>query len=457
MSNRNNSKQVFSELFSLLTAKFLRKFHHQMEVNKYGPAMKKISILLILTLIVFKSFANVKYIDISKISKDSKLVSAFNYIKDNHQYYDHWAQKWDYNIPKEELIKKLSEYYSGFLAINNKNEELYLLLGDIAHYLYNMDDTAYYSIAISNYDEAIHKNPKDYRAYWFLGYHYALSNVPESAIDNFLKAESFLPSQQPADFWNEYAWAMAVANMPSHCIYAMDKVKSITGKKGYFETQLGATIYKRTVPGDKNKPYGKQDIWTESEGDGEKITFTSRPLGIKILVDSTWSFSIYDYKNNQTAFVINPPTIANKEGKQIHYTIGIMMKTANDNDKLDGYINNFISKYPDKTPIHFSGKYNNMVAYEIKDKSMYQDIGGGHLYMIGIERAYPKYPGLLLEDPVALPDGNTGEVNYYNASGSKDRFRGKIFYAIMLDTSGDIYNKSFSIFKSLFDKQIIIE
>lgn len=138
-------------------------------------------------------------------------------------------------------------------------------------------------------------------------------------------------------------------------------------------------------------------------------------------------------------------------------TIGIMMKTANGNDKLDDYINNFVSKYPDKTQIHFSGKYNNMVAYEIKDKSMYQDIGGGHLYMIGIERAYPKYPGLLLEDPISLPDGNTGEVNYYNASGSKDRFKGKIFYAIMLDTSGDIYDKSFAIFKSLFDKQIIIE
>lgn len=416
--------------------------------------MRNIVTLFTLTLITLQTSANVNYIDIDKITHDSKLITAFNFIKDNTKYYDHWSNQWSYDKPKQNLVTQLREQYKSFSTLTT-NEETLLLLGDIAHYLYNMDDTAYYSIAEKNYVEAIRSNPKDYRAYWFLGYHYALSNVPILAIDNFIKAEKILPSKQPADFWNDYAWATAVANMPSHCIYAMDKVKSISGKEGSFQQQLGETIYKRITPVDKNQSYEKKDIWTASQGN--KIAFTSRPLGIKILVDSTWGVTLNDYQKNQTAFILNPPAIATKKGKEIHYTIAILMKTANDNDKLNDYISRLISKYPDKKQISFSDKYEKMIAYEIKDKTMYKDIGGGHLYLIGLERNAPKYPGLLLENPVPIPEGNSNEMTYYSASDSKDRFKGRIFYAIVLDSCEDIHAQSFAVFKSLFDNQIIIE
>lgn len=413
-----------------------------------------------MTLLTVQTFANVNYIDIAKISNDSKLVAAFNLVKDNKKYFDHWTNQWNYDKSKEDLINQLLGHYKSFSALTTKNAETYLLLGDIAHYLYNMDDTVfktteYFEKATDNYNSAIKASSSDYRGYWFLGYHYALSNVPTSAIDNFFKAEKILPNQEPADFWNDYAWATAVTNMPSHCIYAMDKVKSISGKEGSFQQQLGEPIYKRIVPVDKNKSYEKQEIWAAIDGD--KTTFVSRPLGIKILVDSTWNLQIYDYQNNQAAFIMNPPKIANKKGREINYTIALIMKTANDKDKLSDYINVFVSKYTDKKQITFSDKYDNIIAYEIKDKTMYQDIGGGHMYMIGIERDRPKYAGFLLENPVSLPKGNSNEITYYRASDSKDRFKGKIFYAIMLDSCEDINEQSFSIFKSLFDNQIIIE
>ena len=416
--------------------------------------MRNVTILFFLTLNVVQVFANVNYIDISKISSDKKFVEAFNLVRDNKQYYDHWTAEWNYDIPKENLINQLREYYKDFSALPKKNTEIYLLLGDIAHYLYNMNVQEYYNSAVKNYDEAIKDNPKDFRAYWFLAYHYSLSNEPISAIDNFKKAEGILPIKEPADFWNDYAWATAIANMPSHCIYAMDKVKSISGKEGSFQQQLGETIYKRIVSVDKNQSYDKKDIWTATQGD--KTTFTSRPLGIKISIDTTWDLSIYDYQNTQAVFIIEPTTIANKAGREIGYTIAILMKTANDNDRLEDYINNFVSKYPNKKKINLSDKYDKMITYEIIDKTMYEDMGGGHLYMVGIERNEPKYSGLLLESAISLPQ-NTDEINYFRAAESKDRFKGKIFYLIMFDSCEDIYKQSFAIFKSLFDNQIIIE
>jgi len=224
-------------------------------------------------------------------------------------------------------------------------------------------------------------------------------------------------------FFLTFSIVRVFANMPTHCIYAMDKVKSISGEEGIFQQQLGETIYKRIVP-----------------------------------VDKTWGLSIKDYQNNSTVLFIEPPAIPNKAGMEIGYTIAIFMKTANDNDMLDDYVNNFISKDPNKKKINFSDKYDKMVAYEIIDKTMYQDIGGGHLYVVGVEQNEPKYAGLLLEEPIPLPDNaETGKVTYYRATESKDRIKGKIFYAILLYSCEDINEKSFSLFKSYFENQIIIE
>jgi len=77
--------------------------------------------------------------------------------------------------------------------------------------------------------------------------------------------------------------------------------------------------------------------------------------------------------------------------------------------------------------------------------------------MVGIERKVPDYPGLILESPVALSGGEMGKVSYYTASNSKNRFKSRIFYLIMLDTCEDIHEQSFAVFRTLFDKQIIIE
>ncbi|MDR0517679.1 MAG: hypothetical protein LBH25_11605 [Fibromonadaceae bacterium] len=418
--------------------------------------MKQI-IILFLILNASVSFAHLSYIDFSKVSNDKKLVSAFDFVKNNKQYYDHWSPKWNYDKPKQDLINQLREYHKDFSALAKKNAETYLLLGDIAHYLFNMNDTAYHSIAAKNYNEAIKSNSKDYRAYWFLAYHYALSNRPILAIDNFKKAEKLLPSKQSADFWNDYALAASVANMPSHSIYAMDKVKSISGKEGSFQRQLGETVYRRIDSVDKKQSYVAKDIWAVSQDD-KKIILTSKPLGIKVLLDSTWDLSlISDYQKNATAIAVKPPAIISKKERKIGYTIAIMAKTVDDNEKLDDFINSFVSGYSNKKKISFSNKYEKMIAYEIIEKTVYQEMGGGHMYMVSFERNEPRYPGLLLELPQALPESNSDDVIFLTPLNSKGRFNGKIFYLIMLDSCEEINEQSLSVFKSLFNSQMIVE
>jgi hypothetical protein len=425
-----------------------------------GKSVKIIIILLFLSMKAVQVIANVDYIDISKISSESNLVIAFNFIKSNKHYYDRWTNEWSHDKSKKDLIDQLRNHYNSFSALPTKNVETYLLLGDIAHYLFNMEDDEYYYIAVNNYKEAMKKNPKDYRAFWFLASHYIHSGESILAIENFKKAEKLLPSKQSSDFWNDYAYIAAQANMPTHSIYAMDKVKGITGEDGIFQQRLGETIYQRIISVDKEQFYEWDDIWIYPEIQDKRL-FISRPLGIKVQLDTAWNVNITNYKDKQTGFIIYPPTIANRNGKDILYTVLVMMKTADKNETLDDFINRVTSKHPVKKKITYSDKYDKMIAYEIINKTFYQNMGGAHMLFIGIERDEPEYPGLLLEIPFEPPKtsqgNNSDRLTFWRPIPSKDRFKGKIFYIIVLDTCEDIYKQTLPVFKSLFDNQIIIE
>ena len=401
------------------------------------------------------AFGNINYIDIRKIENGEKYLTCFSYVKENQAFYDHWSPEWKYELKKEDLIAKLKEAYTVFNSIPDKNTELLLLMGDISHYLYNLEVSIEYQTALDNYQAAIRKSPDDYRAYWFQANHYALSDKAVKGAEMFLKAEKILPTVKPVDFWEEYGQSMSFANMPSHAIYSMDKTRSILGREGNNENVMGEGILKQLGDANRNSNYKKEDLWYVSKG--EKVAFICRPLGIKLLIDSTWQVSPYNYSNRASGFTMEPPTVKNKKGKGIGFSIAIIMKVANDSDKLEDYINNISGKYQIKTKIQFSDRYKNLIAYEIIDKSTYKTLGGAHLYSIGIERTSPDYPGLLLENPVALPNTETGVINYFRATGGKTRFKGRIFYNILLDTCEDIHDQSVEIFKTFFENQLVIE
>ena len=50
-----------------------------------------------------------------------------------------------------------------------------------------------------------------------------------------------------------------------------------------------------------------------------------------------------------------------------------------------------------------------------------------------------------------------GIERYLNYLRSDAVFKGKIFYAILLDSCEDIHEQSLSVFRTLFENQIIIE
>jgi hypothetical protein len=83
-------------------------------------------------------------------------------------------------------------------------------------------------------------------------------------------------------------------------------------------------------------------------------------------------------------------------------------------------------------------------------------MGGGHLWLVGLEREEPEYPGMLLERP-SQPEPSEGSVSIAHPNETIGRFKGKIQYLFLLDTCEAIYEPSLAFFKKFIDEQLILE
>jgi hypothetical protein len=416
--------------------------------------MKKILPLLLLT-ICLHSYAHLKYIHLEKINASGAYNGQINFISNNLSCFDHWAPDWNYPVKKDSIIRQLKDCYTLFSGKQAVDLETALLLGEIAHYLYNLDVQDYYEKAESWYLKATTLAENDYRGYWFLANHYAASAVQDKSVVFFAKAQLRLPIEVPADFWSEYAYAMLLASMPSHCGMALDQAKKISGRSNYID-QLDNLLQQRWMSVDTDSSYKREDLWQLAER-GKQMTFISRPLGIRMSIDSSWEIRFPPYEHHQTAVVLKPAGAAGKKGRPIDYSIAILFKVAAPGESLEAYISNITNGQGQLTPDPLPTSYKNAVSYSIRNPKMYPGWGGGHFHVIGIERTAPEYPGLLLEQPSNIPMEDGGKVNYYVQTQQRKRFKGRIFYVLLLDTCEDIHDASFEVFQRLIKQQMVID
>ncbi len=386
---------------------------------------------------------------------DNSLFSALTYLKKNQSYCDHWTQNWNYPIKKEELLHGLRGQYSVMMGYDSLDPELQLMMGLTAHYLYNLDDTLYYNVAIRHFKEAI-TLLDDGRGEWMLGNHYSLAGSFVEGFGMMDRAKQKLSSQDLVHFWDDYAMASAMANMPSHSIMGMEEYKKINHQPSYFESQLGNAIRKRIVPVDADSIYAKEQIWFLQRS-GSQDEYTCNPVGIRFLVDTSCKVVVYDYSKRQNVLLLQPASFFNKQGRAINMSMLMLMHPAKKEEALNTTMKRMTAdKWKSITETSWDSKYGKVSAWEIKEPTLYTEMGGGHLWLVGLEREEPEYPGMLLERP-SQPDPYDGSVSIAHPNETIGRFKGKIQYLFLLDTCEAIYEPSLAFFKKFIDEQLILE
>ena len=415
--------------------------------------------LLTCTLVVslgFRGLGDVKFVDFHKVDPTGLYAAQKEFLLDNLVYYDHWSPNWGYEVSKDSLIQGLKSCLSLFGPLRNNEHEVDLLLGEIGHYLYNLDQESYYDTAEAYYRKAITTDPTDLRGYWFMGYAYSQSAEIPKGVSELDTALSLANQDTPADFWQEYAFTMITAGMPSHSRYALDKFL-LKGGGTDLGHRMDSTLRKTMIPADVDSTYEVRELWN-SLGSGSHPTFLSRPLGMRITLDSDWNVEMHPLRNRTSAVVIKPDIATSPSGKQIGYTIGIIIQVAGKGQTLQDFVAKFLQpgEHPDTTWA-LTKQYPVSVCLRIKDNSVYQDRGGGRFTMLGIERDCPRYPGLALEDrPEPLP-GTPGQMSYFIPGLIRTRATQKLYYLVLLDTCGDIEDTSLKTFRDLVEKRLLIE
>jgi hypothetical protein len=163
-----------------------------------------------------------------------------------------------------------------------------LLLGEIDHYLYNLNQESYYDSAVTWYQKAITLDDKDCRGYWFLAYHYSTSDRTVDGISLLSKL-------------------------------------------------MDSTIRSKEVRSDPDVTYSAKALW-QSQKNGPRITFTSRPLGARFAVDSNWRMQINGYGKRLTAIALKPPVVTSSKGSPIGFSIALVVRVPEEGEKLADFM-----------------------------------------------------------------------------------------------------------------------
>ena len=417
------------------------------------------SILLCPLFFLQKAYANVNAIDFSQIKYPTQLQGDIDFLKGHDYIYNHWVHDWNADVPKAKVTGTLTSLFAELSKLTNKNTETYLALGDIAHYLYNMEVDEYYQKALDNYEQAKALSPRDYRVYWFLGNHYALSDKAVLAIQTYQVALQYKPAAVHQYFWADYAVACGNASMLGTARYAARQESKVEGQESYVEKELLPVFGTRLKTAPVDSAIKSDEIWDLYGAGGSNVIINNYLLGLGLKIDSNWNYEVSDYRNRKSHITLVPFKATSKKGRKISYSIMVLAGAAKSGETLQQFLDLFTGTYTDRKLVSFKvGNVNSGLAYEIKDPSVYKDIGGGHFYAMAIERNAPEFPGMALETPVEMPkpQGGTGEMKFYRAPQIFGRLSSKIYYLILLDSCEDIHEESTAVFDD-FLRNVTIE
>lgn len=411
-----------------------------------SPRKGFIPLICLFLLTQLECRADIKFVDFKKIDPSGQYMSQQKFLLDNLPYYDHWSPDWRYNISRDSLIRELKGCLFLFAPLKMNVFETDLLLGEIAHYLYNLNQQPYYDTAEAYYLKAITADDRDCRGYWFLGYHYALSDEVGKGVLWFNRALQRVNGGTGNEFWQEYAFAMMLAGMPSHCKYGLDNFKR-HGGTSVLAMMMDSSLQAKIIPTDPDISYSAKALW-QSVRMGKEVKFISRPLGIKFEVDSNWMMQFGGYAKRLSTISMQSTLITSSKGARVGYSIGLVVRVAGNEEKLEDFMASLMKLGGTRDSVFpFSDIYPAGLSYTLKGNGIYSDRGGAHIHYIGIERPSPTYPGLSLEDQAEEIHGEPGKLEIHSLNLFRTRFPERVFYFLILDTCEDIHEESWNTFR----------
>ncbi|MDX1960466.1 MAG: hypothetical protein SFU98_17990 [Leptospiraceae bacterium] len=419
-----------------------------------------IAIILSLNLTILNLSASIRDIQYENIPEVKSIEPLLDDLFKYEVTYKNWIEKWEFDIPKKDVIRKLKNLHKELesrLKKDSKNMDTILLKGLVEHFLYNLDETEFNKKAISSFENAYKIDQRDIRPHWFLGKHLIKSAKIIEGMNHLISIKKGAPYKDlPANFWEDYAEGASISSMPSNALIALDYAKEILGKPSKLESLVGETWRKVLVSSDEQTRIIRDELWLINSNLDNSIDFTSRTLGIQVSsVPENWQIGGSDYANNGAYINFKLPPELGINKIKVYSNINIIAKVGTKEESFDQFVNKITDRYEEKKPIKFNVPYENYIAFQVNVPDIYKEQGGAIFQYIAFEREQPKHPGTTLEKPIDL--NSKPGTNYFRPVNRYTRLSNKIYYFISIDTCKAVSKNSLKMFDEFLRKKMIIE
>jgi len=422
--------------------------------------MKKITVIMILLIAVSINLAaNIKYINYKSFPAYDEHWKDIAFVFEHEYYMEVYVSEWNYDIDKTGLVDKMESIFTLFSSLlerDPENMDLHLFIGEVAHFLYNLDVSEYYEIANEYYKKAMEIEPKDIRSHWFQGFHLSQANKPIEGMGKMQYVSTAMPPlQMPPYFWIEYAISAYYSQMYWSSLRAIEYFKELIDDDVPIADTMYNTLNSKLIIPDVYSEYETNDLWSSVLGKDGTI-YKSYLLGMNFRNPYDWELSSSGYKYAKSHFFLKPDRYEGYNNSKVGSTI-LLLANINYNDStLLEHMNSIIKEHQTVERVEVDLPYDNVIAYSITDPSLYVDQGGGKLFMIGIQRSNPKTPGMAIEIPGKFPP-DPDDVAYYTLDKLYKRFDQDIFYVFLLDASKSIFNEAYDDYFSFIKENVVLE
>lgn len=397
-------------------------------------------------LIVFAApgVARLKDIHTDKLPQQESVQRALAEASAVEEFAQSWSEKWQYDKPKDDVVSALKDSLDKLQRATVSapgNAELFLLIGVVAHYAYNVDVSEAYDVAVGSLQKAHQLAPDDYRAEWFLGVYECEGAQVDQGMAILLAVEKHVAwDQLPPDFWDDYMFCAYLANMPAHLLRAEDHLSKLNAPPSHNRDFLVEMARKRFKPSDPAAAYTDREAW-ESKNQNSRLIFTSYVCGFSFSPLADWRLRRLDVEKGICFVQIETGPHSSKGGNVIPNLL-VLVRQPKPGETLSDFAISSTKGSMAKAVQASHCPSDQCLSYEKTIPGGYGARGNGYGLFTVFKREAPEFPGLLFEEPSGPPAPNDGKVTYYRPNERLHRLDGTLYYLVLLDTADSVLDKA---------------
>jgi len=402
--------------------------------------------------------ADLEVVDLDAVPGVGRYGEQLSYLERHLDQLRGWVHEslWEYPGTRRELAQNLAAFYALLDrdTAHPDNQDLYLLKGIVANFLYNLEVEEYYELAVASFMHIESIPGRDERYLWQLGNLCSDADLPYQAADRFREVERTVPENRVSPlFWADYAAACLLASMPSKARMYFERYAWLTGRSLAGDSRYQSLLKGITYPkADAHIP-AKELFVTLKRQDG--LGILSRPFGVWLPVDGEWNLQMGDFAKRKAVLMLSPPRIRHPKAGEIGYTIAVFFDLTGDDVALQ-----WERTLPNARRVTTLPVNRPAAVIEYGDPGTYPNLGGAHGYAVVVRADCPEDPGVAIEAPMRLPSGGengeeSGGPLFYRMSQGSSRFEEPISYVFFLDTCNFIFEPSVKAFTGFVNAALI--